>query len=87
MDDLRHQHHVVHDLPCFYALQETDNWTVADMRVPGYIVCGKNPGKTANLCPRDVNHFRCSMGGEESMHRHFGGVEDASFSLHAAQWL
>jgi endonuclease/exonuclease/phosphatase family metal-dependent hydrolase len=60
MDDLRHKHHFLQDFPCFYALQETDNWTTSEMNVPGYIVYGHDNGRTAILCPRKVNHFRRS---------------------------
>ena len=28
------------------------------MNVPGYIVYGDDHGRTAILCPREVNHFR-----------------------------
>ena len=30
------------------------------MNVPGYIVYGADHGRTAILCPREVNHFRRS---------------------------
>ena len=36
LDDLRHKHHILHELLCFYSLQETDNWTTSAMNVPGY---------------------------------------------------
>ena len=49
-----------HELPCFYALQETDHWTISAMNVPGYVVYGTDHGRTAMLCPREVNHFRRS---------------------------
>ena len=60
LDDLRHTHRFLHDVRCFYALQETDSRTTSAMNVPGYIVCGRDHGRTAILCPRDVNHFRRS---------------------------
>ena len=60
LDDLRHNHHSLHGYPCFYALQVIDNWTTFAMNVPGHIVCGNDHGKTAILCPREVNHFRRS---------------------------
>ena len=34
----------LHDFPCFYALQETDNWTISQMNVPGHIVYGRDFG-------------------------------------------
>ena len=43
---------------CFFALQETDNWATSSMNVPGYVVCGVDHGRTAMLCPREVDHFR-----------------------------
>ena len=46
--------------PCFFALQETDNWTISEMNVPGHIVYGRDLGETAILCPRQVRHFRRS---------------------------
>ena len=60
LDDLRHKHNILHDFPCFYSLQETDNWTTSAMNVPGFIVDGRDHDKTATPCPREVNHFRCS---------------------------
>ena len=60
LGDLRHRHHILHDLRCFYALQETDHWTTSAMNVPGYIVYGTDHGRTAILCPREVDHFRRS---------------------------
>ena len=60
LDDLRHKHHILHDYPSVYALQETDNWTTSAMNVPSYIVYGNDHGKTVILCPREVNHFRRS---------------------------
>ena len=60
LHDLRHKHHILHEFPCFYALQETDHWTTSAMNVPGYIVYGTDHGRTAILCPREVNHFRRS---------------------------
>ena len=44
----------------FYALQETDNWTISAMYVPGHIVYGRDLGKTAILCPRQVCQFHRS---------------------------
>ena len=60
LDDLRHKHHILHDFPCFYALQETDNWKTSAMNVPGYTVYGTDHGRTAILCQREVDHFRHS---------------------------
>ena len=60
LDGLRHKHRMLHDFPCFYALQEADPWTTSAMNVPGYIVYGTDHGRTAILCPREVNHFRRS---------------------------
>ena len=54
LDELRHRHHILHDLPCFYALQET----TSAMNIPGYIVYSTDHGSTAILCLREVNHFR-----------------------------
>ena len=50
--DLRHKHHILYELPCFYALQETDHWTTSAMNVRGYIVYGTDHGRTAILSPR-----------------------------------
>ena len=47
LDDLRHKHHILHDYPCFYTLQETDNWTTSSINGPGYIVYGTDLGRTA----------------------------------------
>ena len=58
LDDLRHKHHILHDFPGFYALQATDNWTTFAINVPGYFVCIRDHGRTATLCPREVNDFR-----------------------------
>ena len=44
----------VHELPCFYALQETDNWTTFAMNVP------TDHCRTAILCLLEVDHFRRS---------------------------
>ena len=44
LDDLRHKHRLLHDFSCFYALQETDNWTISAMDVPGHIVYGRDLG-------------------------------------------
>ena len=60
LDDLRHKHRFLHESPCLYALQETDNSTTSAMNLPGYIAYGRDHGRTANLCPREVNHFRRS---------------------------
>ena len=60
LDDLRHKHHILHDYTCFSALQETDNLMTSAMNVAGYIVYGNDLGRTAILCPREVNHFRRS---------------------------
>ena len=60
LDDSRHKHRLLHDFPCFYALQETDNWTISAMDVPGHVVYGRDLGKTATLCPRQVCQFRRS---------------------------
>ena len=57
LDDSRHKHHILHDYSCFYALQEIGSPV---MNVPGYIVYGNDHGRTAILCPREVNHFRRS---------------------------
>ena len=59
-DDLRHKNHILHDYPCFYALQETDSWTTSAMNILGLIVYGVDHGRTAILCPREVNQFRRS---------------------------
>ena len=50
----------LHDFFCFFALQETNNWTISSMHVLGHIVYGRDLGKTATLCPRQVKHFRRS---------------------------
>ena len=60
LDDLRHKHHILHELPCFYVLQETDHWTTSARNVPGYSVYGTDHGRTDILCPWEVNHFRRS---------------------------
>ena len=49
-----------HDFPCFFALQETDLWTISEMDVPGHIVYGRDLGKTAILCHRQVSQLRRS---------------------------
>ena len=54
LDDLRHEHHILHDSPCSCALQETDNWTTSAMNGPGYIAYGRDHSRTA------INHFRRS---------------------------
>ena len=41
-DDLQHKHRLLHDYPCFYVLQETDNWTISAMDVLGHIVYGRD---------------------------------------------
>ena len=51
---------LLHDFPCFYALQETDHSTTSAINVPGYTVYGTDHGRTATLCPREVNNFRRS---------------------------
>ena len=43
------------------------------MNVPGYIVYGRDHGRTAILCSREVNHFR----------RSWVGVDDAALNLYA----
>ena len=50
----------LHDVSCFYALQETDIWTTSKMNVPGCIVYGRDHRRTAILCPREVCHLRRS---------------------------
>ena len=57
---MRHKHRFLHDFPFFYALQETDNWTISAIDVPGHIVYGRDLAKTAILCPRHANPFRRS---------------------------
>ena len=44
------EHHILHELPCFYVIQETDNWTTSAMNVPGYIVYGTDHGRTEPFC-------------------------------------
>ena len=60
LDDLRHKHHILHDLPCFHAIQETDNWTTSAMNVHGYIVYGRDHVKTTPLKTRfrSVNNYK-----------------------------
>ena len=65
LDDLRHKHRFLHDLHCFYALQETDRWTTSAMNVPQFFVYGRDHGRTAILCPREFNHFRLSWVDQE----------------------
>ena len=65
LDDLRHKHHILHDFFCFYALNETDGWKTSAMNVPGLIVYGRDQGRTAILCPREVKHFRRSWADHE----------------------
>ena len=57
---MRHKHRFLNDFSCFCALQETDNLTISAMGVPGHIVYGRDLGKTAILCPRQVSKFRRS---------------------------
>ena len=52
--DFRHKHHILHDYPCFYDLQESDNWTTSAMNVPGYFGYGTDHSRTAILCPRQA---------------------------------
>ena len=52
LDDLRQKHRLLHDFPCFCALQETDNWTNFAVDVPGHIVYGCDLGKIVILCSR-----------------------------------
>ena len=42
------------------------------MNVPGYIVHGRDRGRTAILCPREVNHFRRSWIDQERRTRILG---------------
>ena len=65
LDDLRHKHHFLDGCSCFFALQETDSWTTSAVNVPGYIVYGNDHGRTAILCPREVNHFSRSWADHE----------------------
>ena len=44
----------LHDYPCFFALQETVKWNTSAMN----IVYGNDHGRTAILCPWEVDHFR-----------------------------
>ena len=37
LDDLRYKHHTLHEYPCFYALQQTENWTTSAMNVHFYM--------------------------------------------------
>ena len=60
LDDLRHKRRFLLDVPCFYALQETDNWTTSAMNVLGYTACGRDLCERAILCRRQVSHFRRS---------------------------
>ena len=71
------------DFPCFYALQETDNWTTSAMNVPGFVVYGRHHGRTAILCTREVNHFRRSWVEHERCTAMLVGV---ALCLCAAQW-
>ena len=57
---MQHKHRLLHDFPYFYALQETDNSMISAMDVPGHIVYGRDLGRTAILCPRQVCQFRQS---------------------------
>ena len=43
-----------------FALEETGYWRISAMHVPGHIVYGRDLGKTAIFCPRQVKHFRRS---------------------------
>ena len=47
LDDLRHTYGFPHNLHCFYAMQETDNWTTSVTNAPGCVV-------------RQISHFRLS---------------------------
>ena len=50
----------LHDFPCFYALRETDNWTISAMNVPGFFAYGCDHGGRAILRHRRLSHFRRS---------------------------
>ena len=46
--------------PCVFSLQETDNWIVTGLELPGYIVYGWDLGETAILCPGPACQVRRS---------------------------
>ena len=37
VDDMSHRYSLVRENVCVFALQETDNWKVSAMNVPGYV--------------------------------------------------
>ena len=45
VEDLRHR-------LCVFALQETDNWKVREIDVPGYVCYGWDEGRTAIFVPQ-----------------------------------
>ena len=45
--------------------QETGNWTTSAMNVSGYIVYDNDHGRTAILCPPEVDHLRRSWADHE----------------------
>ena len=66
------------DFPCFYSLQETDMWTV-HCACLDTMLKGRDHGRTAILCPWEVNHF-CRLWADHD------GIIDAALCLYVAQW-
>ena len=47
---LQHSHLFLKQCPCVFALEETDNWRVTEMKVTGYVCYGWDDGRAAILC-------------------------------------
>ena len=46
--------------PCVFAPQETENWKVIEVMVPGYVCYGWDDGSTAMLCASQICQIRHS---------------------------
>ena len=60
VDDLGHRHLFLRQSARVFALQETDNWKLSEMKVPGHVCYGWNDGKKAMLCPCQLCQIRRS---------------------------
>ena len=61
---------------------------ISNMDVPGHIVYGRDLGKTAILCPRQVCQFRRSWVNHERCTAILvGGNEDFSVYLPQSEWI
>ena len=86
MDDFRHKHRLLLYCPCFYALQETDNWTISAMDVPGHIVYVAIWVKLS-FVSSSVLPFPPIVGQPRDIAGHGGGCNDDFVRLSAAQWI